>query len=128
MRKEDRARTHNQECRDWMSDFMRSNPDLEDRVERAEKRKPGSTTLHRESEKDRMDKMRRRLAQKGPATKRTEEKRDEDEQDKKKLKFNPLFNPKESAEELRQTEKMNTSEPASGSSSGVGQKRKREDE
>ncbi len=128
MRKEERARTHNQECRDWMSDFMRSNPDLEERVERAEKRKPGSTTLHRESEKDRMDKMRRKLARKGPATKRTEEGHCESEQDKKKLRFNPVLQPKESAEEQQQAEKMQIADPSSGSSAGVGQKRKREDE
>jgi hypothetical protein len=94
MRKEEKSRTHNQECRDWMSDFMRSNPETEERIERAEKRKPGSTTLHRESEKDRMDKMRRRLAKKGQATKRTEEERNESEQDKKKLRFDPRLQPK----------------------------------
>ncbi len=75
-----------------------------------------------------MDKMRRRLAKKGPATKRTDEARDESEQDKKKLRFNPMLQPKESAEERKETETAHMSEPASGSSSGVGQKRKRDED
>ncbi len=124
MRKESKARTHNQECRDWMCDFMRTNPDMEERVGKAETRKPGSTTLHRESEKDRMDRMRRKLARRGPAAKADTPGTSEGAT---KLKYNPMLQPKESANERKDVEMKPNSEPASGSSENVGLKRKRED-
>ena len=103
---------------------MRTNPDMEERVEKAEKRKPGSTTLHRESEKDRMDRMRRKLAKKGPAT-RAEAPRSVESA--AKLKYNPMLQPKESAEERKDVEMRPNSEPASGSTENVGTKREREE-
>ena len=74
-----------------------------------------------------MDQMRRRLAKKGPATKRTDEEKNESEQEKKKLKFNPMLQPKESAQEKQDAEMAVGSNPASGSTEGVGQKREREE-